>query len=213
MQFIDLTGARFGRLTAVRYLGKSRWQCLCDCGADHQADAYHLRSGKIVSCGCQGRENRRLAVERWASETLAERFWKLVDKSAECWLWKGSRYEAGYGRLTFRYENMQAHRVSYELAFGVAPGEMLVCHRCDNPPCVRPDHLFLGTAKDNTQDAIAKGRMAIGSANPRAKLIETQVAAIRRQGGSVPALAVDYGVSERTIVGILEGETWRHVEV
>lgn len=81
-------------------------------------------------------------------------FWSRVDKSGDCWLWTGARDGKGYGRLG----NKVASRLSWELSHGPIPRGKLVCHKCDNPPCVRPDHLFLGSPADNFYDMVAKGR-------------------------------------------------------
>lgn len=155
------------------------------------------------------------------------RFWSQVDKSGECWVWIGSRYtRGGYGRCRPYYRSGQrkAHRVSYELAYGPIPEGMCVCHRCDNPPCVRPDHLFLGTSEENTYDMFQKGR-AGGVMNPQkrpvgercsyAKLTDAQVAEIRAryaQGGiSQRQLGELYGVSRSTICNIVMNTAWKHV--
>jgi hypothetical protein len=86
------------------------------------------------------------------------RFWPKVAKSDGCWEWMGSRKETGYGLFTLDSRTSSAHRFSYSLAFGSIPAGMEVCHHCDNPPCVRPDHMFLGTHSDNMRDRFAKGR-------------------------------------------------------
>lgn len=91
---------------------------------------------------------------------LSVRFWKHVEKTDGCWLWNGATGEHGYGSIGGEggAGNLRANRVSWQLHYGKVPDGLHVCHRCDNPPCVRPDHLFLGTRKDNLQDAKAKGR-------------------------------------------------------
>jgi hypothetical protein len=96
--------------------------------------------------------------------TLANRFWSRVDSSGECWLWLGERQSKGYGYITTRARKMLVHRLSWELAnVQEVPREMLVCHRCDVPSCVRPEHLFIGTARDNSADMTYKGRHARGA--------------------------------------------------
>lgn len=97
-----------------------------------------------------------------ASKTLRERFDRKFEKRGpdECWPWTGAREKSGYGRIhvsSYRSPGW-AHRVSYELAVGVIPEGMEVCHTCDNPSCVNPAHLFVGTTKDNALDKVAKGR-------------------------------------------------------
>lgn len=89
---------------------------------------------------------------------LAERFWQKVKKSDSCWEWQGANVPKGYGIIGKDGRNQYAHRVSWELHTGVIPKGLLVCHHCDNPKCVRPDHLFVGTHQDNLRDMSRKGR-------------------------------------------------------
>jgi hypothetical protein len=92
---------------------------------------------------------------------LAVRFWAKVQKSAGCWTWTANHLPKGYGVIGVGAADQGlklAHRVSWEIHFGPIPAGLFVCHRCDNPPCVRPDHLFLGTVQDNVDDMVAKGR-------------------------------------------------------
>lgn len=98
---------------------------------------------------------------------LMERFWNKVDTSNECWNWTGSKNKDGYGSVGsgLRSRTMLAHRMSYAINVGEIPKGMCVCHKCDNPSCVRPDHLFLGTRKDNMQDMVRKGRDDNGHTN------------------------------------------------
>jgi hypothetical protein len=101
-------------------------------------------------------------MPRWPKRTFAERFWEKVDQRADdvCWLWNGrARHWAGYGMFHVGNDRAeQAHRVAYALAIGPIPSGLGVLHRCDNPPCCNPSHLFLGTQADNLKDMWAKGR-------------------------------------------------------
>jgi hypothetical protein len=102
----------------------------------------------------QEKERRRFA-----------RFWRHVEKDGGCWLWTGTKNNAGYGQAHWSGRHVLAHRASWEMHNGPAPAGMHICHRCDVRLCVRPDHLFLGTPDDNVQDMIAKGRMSTGRAH------------------------------------------------
>ncbi len=137
-----------------------------------------------------------------------------VDESTGCWVWQGTRLAGGYGSVSVRGRTVLAHRLSFELSVGQIPTGMFVCHKCDNPACVNPAHLFLGTPADNVRDAVAKGRMAHGSAHLRSKLTEEQVADILRRcaaGERQMDLAAEYGVGRAAVNRIVLGYTWRHV--
>lgn len=147
----------------------------------------------------------------------AQRFWAKVDKTGECWLWVGAVQANGYGRFHYRSAAVSAHRHAWHLTHGPIPDGMFVCHRCDTPPCVRPDHLFLGTPADNSADMVRKGRAARRqgvAANP-AKLTAEQVQQIRRRydagGVSVYTLAADYPVTHMSIWHVVKRHSYRDV--
>lgn len=94
-------------------------------------------------------------------EDLIAAFWARTDRSGECWVWTGQTIGKpgfAYGIVTRQQQRTLAHRMAYELTHGPIPEGLFVCHHCDNPPCIRPDHLFLGTHADNMRDMAAKGR-------------------------------------------------------
>lgn len=99
--------------------------------------------------------------------TLLKRFMNKVEKTDSCWIWKAARVMGqGYGMIKVGTKTYRAHRLSYELFKGEIPSGMYICHTCDNPPCVNPDHLFLGTASDNNRDKMEKGRFCNGHVDP-----------------------------------------------
>lgn len=143
---------------------------------------------------------------------LETRFWRHVECSAGCWLWTGQRNVKGYGRIENAGRRRRAHRVSWELHNGPIPDGLLVCHRCDNPSCVRPDHLFLGTQVDNMRDCASKGRAASGERVANAKLTADQVSELLRRledGESQRALAKRFEVGRATVQDIVSHRTWR----
>lgn len=165
------------------------------------------------------------------SQTAEERFWSKVRKGEpeECWLWTHATTDKGYGcfRLTkvgpTRGRLVKAHRFSWEIANGPIADGLDVLHRCDNPPCVNPTHLFLGTNRDNVRDMYRKGRNAplprfYGEDHHSARFTAEQVLVVRaeyRRGdkrfGAKP-LARKYGVHESVITAIVRRKTWKHVE-
>lgn len=145
-------------------------------------------------------------------------FWGRLNKTETgCWEFSGSRCSDGYGRLIFQGRKLTAHRLAYELAHGQIPDGMAVCHRCDNPSCANPDHLFLGTQRENIADRVRKGRNGNhkGTRNGRAKLSEIDVIDIRRlhSSGNVTKaeLANKYCVSDVLIGLVVRKKAWSHV--
>lgn len=142
---------------------------------------------------------------------LAVRFWPKVIKGDGCWEWSGTRNARGYGKISrdHRPGTMDyAHRISWEIHFGPIPDGMDVRHFvCDNPPCVRPDHLRIGDRRANMADAMRKGRLRTGLAHRDARLSDAQVRAIRARfaaGGILQAaLASEYGITERYVSQIV----------
>lgn len=169
------------------------------------------RSRKFCSMKCSG-----IGVSRSRKRTpfiLTEYFWARVKKTDTCWLWTGSIQVNGYGMAaTGGPKRQSAHRLSWELHYGPLPDGAFVCHHCDNRACVRPDHLFLGTAKDNVHDMIAKDRHSRGERRSRHKLNDDIVRFIRRSRVTNAALAVRYGVSPSVISRIRSRKNWKHVK-
>jgi len=159
-------------------------------------------------------------------------FWSKVESSAgpdACWPWIGSKGDQGYGHVRVNKRLMKAHRRAWELTHGPIPKEVVICHRCDNPPCCNPAHLLAAPQQENIKDMIAKGRAycqnplwghsqhqrAQGEQNGNAKLTVTAVSAIRQKwsdgGYTKKSLAKEYGVTDVLIGKIVRREIWREM--
>lgn len=180
----------------------------------------------------------RLEVDMYPESTTiplaaVTRFWSNVDTSGECWIWKGTLTQSGYGRFSFKNHTFRAHRVAWELKHGPIPAGMVVCHNCpggDTRACVNDAHLFLGTQADNNHDMVKKGRQTSGDRHfsrlhpelrphgekhTKAVLTTSQVLEIRRIAEShtmtMTQLAHRYKVNRATIVSIVYGRSWKHL--
>ena len=170
------------------------------------------------------------------SQTFIEKFWQRVDKNGPvpehcpdlgpCWLWTGSRNPKGYGEVrrpgNGKRRRAGAHRVAYELEHGPIPDELLVLHKCDNPPCVRHGHLYAGSAKQNADDMVSRGREKRfggepafrGERNPRSVLTSELVLKIRRlhDGGlGSDKIAAELGLKYQTVYAVVKRRNWKHI--
>jgi hypothetical protein len=205
------------------------------CGKTFERSISELRrkrkkSGPFCTKACAA-----LARPARPRRPLKERFWEKVGRDGPipghapelgpCWLWLAGRLPTGYGQFgigsarDMSRRGTGAHRVAWALSFG-DPGESWVLHRCDNPPCVNPEHLFLGTAQDNTDDCVSKGRLHPGPGFPagvdhhRAKLTDDIVRHIRARitAGEVQKhVALELGIPSVTVNHIVRRRTWRHI--
>lgn len=182
-------------------------------------------SPHAVNVGLMSHRSKPVSKHHYTPEERITAFWNKVNKDGsipahmphlgKCWEWIAGTSSAGYGKITYMNRDTSSHRISWEITYGDIPDGLWVLHKCDNPKCVRPDHLFLGTFRDNIDDMVAKGRTLKGENNnapngeksPKAKLTDEQVDQIREryaQGGiSHPTLAKQYGVNASHITRII----------
>lgn len=198
--------------------------CLCGCGQKAPI-AKVSRTGKGW---IMGQPKKFIAGHGPVAKDIHKAFWRhiIYADPNECWLWQGSISPKGYGRAHLQGREIPAHRLSWEIHHGLIPDNLWVLHKCDNPPCCNPRHLFLGTAKDNTQDMIAKGRRkgeyknntrrpyVEGELNHSAKVTEQIVYSLRQrfqQKEKIRDLANEFGVRYQLVWNIVHYKTWKHI--
>lgn len=192
------------------------------CGSSFSCYASSKQRFCSTKCGDANRKKR----------SIEDRLWPKVDKSGDCWIWTGARDPNGYGRInhkTLLYGCRLVHRIAWEITNGPIPGNLFVCHRCDNPSCCNPDHLFLGTQFDNMRDAAMKGRAASGdrsgarthperisrgSAVGTSKLSAPQVLIIRslhESGMNNQQIAKRFNITPSNVSAIVRRRSWAHL--
>lgn len=176
-----------------------------------------IRAREMCSSHYQKWARRTPRADRKPASTPGpeQRFWAKVSKGEGCWIWTGGTASSGHGKFAVsQARRIGAHSYSLELALGYpAPPGTECCHRCDNPPCVNPAHLYFGTRLQNVRDAWERGRVQVGEDRPSAKLREVQVVQLREEyarGSDVDELAAAYGIAVSTIRGIVLGIKWKH---
>lgn len=230
----------------VRSGKKVTWVCSCDCGGTVTVMAFRLVSGEVTSCACRNKlkqpsplSNKTcvicgspFTVPKWRRETAKycsyecrsegnrrtrAEFWDLCTPTTSgCWMFHNAAPAHPYGRFTLDGHQTSAHRASWIICHGAIPTGMCVCHKCDTPGCVNPDHLFLGTMRENNLDKLLKGRNRAGGAkgcrNPRSKLNPKAVREIRASKLPSRKLAALYGVEHNAVLSVRNGATWSHVD-
>lgn len=207
-------GDTFGMLMAVSIAGRSprgglSWNCVCDCGKVVKLSASRLATYK--SCGCNAHPNR-------PDRERFEEYFEIGDFD-DCWNWLGGTISGEYGQFGSSEGSKYAHRVAYELYVGPVTDGLYVCHSCDNPSCVNPNHLFLGTQKDNIRDMDRKGRRVVGDMrgekNGNSKLTEGDVREIKELWATgnytIADLARMFLIGWTAISDIVKGQKWIHV--
>jgi len=212
----NILGEMFGKLLAIRpeetsiSSRKPKWICRCECGKIKTVSRSNLVSGHTKSCGC---------LFGNYDEKISEKFFI---KENGCWEWISGVGGNGYGIISIEGKSKSAHRAVYEMFVQEINKRLLVCHICDNKLCVCPDHLYLGTHKQNTKDAIDRGLLRHdlkispkGESHVFSKLTEKDVLEIRKKYipkvYSQRKLANEFGISYSNIQRILKRKAWKHI--
>jgi len=213
----ELAGKRFGKLTVIEFSHVARnrnlyWKCKCVCGKEKNIKSSHLTSGAITSCG-KGECNKSVGLIRNPKgKPVKEITWEVNENG--CWICTSHAPNSeGYPRIGINKKRIYLSRYMYEKYKGEFPKGYDMCHKCDTPMCINPDHLFPGTRKDNVNDCIQKDRNIKGEDCSYAKLTEKQVYDIKYgyDGLMHKEIALIYNVSHGLISMIKNNKRWKHI--
>lgn len=192
----------------MTYRDKTQQKNCVHCGEvfyrDKRCTKKHWASAKFCSRSCSAKHGAKNSHKTWG--TIEERFWAKVEKLGDddCWNWTGSSRPAGYGVISKNGKQTSATHVSLEINGTVIPSGLWVLHKCDNPRCVNPKHLYVGTPKQNSKDAVLRNRF-------NRKLTPEQALEIKKSSKEAVVLAREYGVSDGLIYAIRNGRKWANV--
>lgn len=230
-KFQNLVGLRFGTLTVKSLSGHRKgnyyWNCQCDCGRTQEIQRSSLKNINPACRECKQLRNKSktnrgesLCIEKYPKIPTQEAFEKLfvTDPSTGCWIWIGRIFkpkdpQQRYGIIWSQrhQKRLYAHRVAWMIYRGDLPQHLNVCHHCDNPSCVNPSHLFLGTQAENLQDMFRKKRGAVGPKASMAKLTWEQVDKIRSDKRKGIIIAREMGIEAAIIYGVKSGRTYKPI--
>ncbi len=219
--FKNILNHKFGMLTVIRKTDKNAsngeviWECKCSC--ENETIVYamggNLRKGFKNTCGCIYDPE---SPEYWKRTKI--RIEKKAKFEGDCLIWKASKNGNGYGQIFIKHKGFSrpivASRAVWIANNGKIPQGYFICHSCDNPACIRLDHLFLGTQKDNIDDCIKKKRNSYGEKNHMSKLTEIQAKEIKNlknTGKNIKELCEKYNVKPACIKHIWAGTRWKHI--
>jgi hypothetical protein len=227
---LNLTGNVYGRLTVIKRAGESisasgykmpLWECICECKNKKIIRQQKLINGSTQSCGCLRKETATKHAKHLNLITDYKKYIKdniKINKKTKCWEWTGPYFSEKNGikgrpRTNIKYcGQTRVSRLAYQEFIEPFNKELYVCHTCDNPKCVNPDHLFLGTPQDNSTDMINKRRSLQGEKHHKAKLKNEDVIYILKNNNMpYEKLAKTFNVSKCTIRDIIKRRSWRHI--
>lgn len=206
---LDLIGKKFGHLTVIKKMpnekGNTMWICKCNCENITTLNGGLLNFGHYKSCGCV----HGLSAREYIKSKIK------IDPNTGCWIWQGSMLGKKYGAVKWKTKEWGSHRLSYTVFKGEIPEGLCVCHKCDIPACVNPEHLFLGTKSENSKDMMNKKRQRNGELINTSKLTAEIVKSIKKRletENNCAKIAREYGVYDTTILDIKNNKRWKHIK-